>query len=44
MECGIKAGTEGGSKVGLKGKVKISVPRRLTPRAKEALEEYRAVS
>lgn len=24
--------------------VEISVPRRLTPRAKEALEEYRAVS
>ena len=55
------AGTQGGSKIRLKGKgissmknpsvkgdqyvtVEISVPRRLTPRAKEALEEYRAVS
>ena len=61
VECGIKAGTQGGSKIRLKGKgissmknpsvkgdqyvtVEISVPRRLTPRAKEALEEYRAVS
>lgn len=61
VECSIKAGTQGGSKIRLKGKgissmknpsvkgdqyvtVEISVPRRLTPRAKEALEEYRAVS
>ena len=60
VECSIKAGTQGGSKIRLKGKgissmknpsvkgdqyvtVEISVPRRLTPRAKEALEEYRAV-
>ena len=61
VECSIKAGTQGGSKIRLKGKgissmknpsvkgdqyvtVEISVPRRLTPRAKEALEEYRSVS
>ena len=61
VECSIKAGTQGGSKIRLKGKgissmknpsvkgdqyvtVEISVPRRLTPKAKEALEEYRAVS
>lgn len=61
VECSIKAGTQGGSKIRLKGKgissmknpsvkgdqyvtVEISVPRRLTPRAKEVLEEYRAVS
>lgn len=61
VECSIKAGTQGGSRIRLKGKgissmknpsvkgdqyvtVEISVPRRLTPRAKEALEEYRAVS
>lgn len=61
VECSIKAGTQCGSKIRLKGKgissmknpsvkgdqyvtVEISVPRRLTPRAKEALEEYRAVS
>lgn len=61
VECSIKAGTQGGSKIRLKGKgissmknpsvkgdqyvtVEISVPRRLTPRAREALEEYRAVS
>lgn len=61
VECSIKAGTQGGSKIRLKGKgissmknpsvkgdqyvtVEISVPRRLPPRAKEALEEYRAVS
>lgn len=61
VECSIKAGTQGGSKIRLKGKgissmknpsvkgdqyvtVEISVPRHLTPRAKEALEEYRAVS
>ena len=61
VECSIKAGTQGGSKIRLKGRgissmknpsvkgdqyvtVEISVPRRLTPRAKEALEEYRAVS
>lgn len=61
VECSIKAGTQGGSRIRLKGKgissmknpsvkgdqyvtVEISVPRHLTPRAKEALEEYRAVS
>lgn len=61
VECSIKAGTPGGSKIRLKGKgvasmknpnvkgdqyvtVEIQVPRQLTPRAKEALEEYRAVS
>ena len=61
VECSIKAGTQGGSKIRLKGKgvasmknpnvkgdqyvtVEIQVPRQLTPRAKEALEEYRAVS
>ena len=61
VECSIKAGTQGGSRIRLKGKgissmknpsvkgdqyvtVEISVPRKLTPRAKEALEEYRAVS
>jgi molecular chaperone DnaJ len=61
VECSIKAGTQCGSRIRLKGKgissmknpsvkgdqyvtVEISVPRQLTPRAKEALEEYRAVS
>lgn len=61
VECSIKAGTQAGSKIRLKGKgvasmknpnvkgdqyvtVEIQVPRQLTPRAKEALEAYRAVS
>lgn len=61
VECNIKAGTQGGSKIRLKGKgissmknpsakgdqyvtVEIQVPRQLSPKAKEALEAYKAVS
>lgn len=61
VECNIKAGTQAGSKIRLRGKgvssmknpnakgdqyvtVEIQVPRQLTPKAKEALEEYRRVS
>lgn len=61
VECNIKAGTQGGSKIRLKGKgissmknpsakgdqyvtVEIQVPRQLSPKAKQALEAYKAVS
>ena len=61
VECNIKAGTQAGSRIRLRGKgvsgmknpnakgdqyvtVEIQVPRQLTPKAKEALEEYRRVS
>lgn len=61
IECNIKAGTQAGSRIRLRGKgvsgmknpnakgdqyvtVEIQVPRQLTPKAKEALEEFRRVS
>ena len=61
VECNIKAGTQAGSRIRLRGKgvsgmknpnakgdqyvtVEIQVPRQLTPKAKEALEEFRRVS
>ena len=61
VECSIKAGTQAGSKIRLRGKgivnvknpsvkgdqyvtVEILVPRELSPKAKEALEAYKAVS
>lgn len=61
VECSIKAGTQAGSKIRLRGKgiasvknpsvkgdqyvtVEIQVPRQLSPKAKEALEAYKAVS
>lgn len=61
VECAIKAGTQAGSKIRLRGKgivsmknpsvkgdqyvtVEILVPRHLSPKAKEALEAYKAVS
>ena len=61
VECSIKAGTQAGSRIRLRGKgvasvknpsvkgdqyvtVEIQVPRQLSPKAKEALEAYRAVS